>query len=78
MLRLNTSKHLPLLNQSIQNVHKLLQIGDITPVDLYNACLERIYQTKILNAFITVTEDCVLKQAQQSKQRYDNSMVFFC
>ncbi|KAJ6223463.1 hypothetical protein RDWZM_002008 [Blomia tropicalis] len=72
MLKLNISKQLPLLNQSITNINALLKSGEITSVDLVKATIQRIKDTKVLNAFITITEDQAIQQAQQSAQRFKN------
>lgn len=43
--------------------------GKISPTELCKKCLNRIKKTQHLNAFITVTEELSLKQAQQSEIR---------
>lgn len=70
MLKLNISKQLPLLNQSISTIHRLLKSGELNSVDLAKASLQRIKDTKVLNAFITTPEEFTLSQADASKQRF--------
>lgn len=43
--------------------------GRISPIELCRKCLNRIKKTQHLNAYITVTEELSLKQAQQSESR---------
>ena len=76
LLKQNIAKQLPLLNQSISNVHNLLRKGEIVPLDLAQACLQRINDTKVLNAFITLPEELTLQQAKQSNQRFLNGILF--
>uniref|UniRef100_A0AAQ6A6J9 Glutamyl-tRNA(Gln) amidotransferase subunit A, mitochondrial n=1 Tax=Amphiprion ocellaris TaxID=80972 RepID=A0AAQ6A6J9_AMPOC len=46
-----------------------LREGRISPTELCKKCLNRIKKTQHLNAYITVTEESALKQAQQSEVR---------
>uniref|UniRef100_A0A8C2W531 Glutamyl-tRNA(Gln) amidotransferase subunit A, mitochondrial n=1 Tax=Chinchilla lanigera TaxID=34839 RepID=A0A8C2W531_CHILA len=46
--------------------------GQITPTELCRKCLSRIQRTKFLNAYITVSEEVALKQAEESEKRYKN------
>ena len=75
MLKLNIPKQLPLLNQSIINVHRLLQNGEITSVDLAKACLQRINDTRVLNAFVSIDDQLSLQQASHSEQRFKNGLL---
>lgn len=77
MLKLNISKQLPLLNQSISSVNRLLQNGELSSVDLAKACLQRIKDTSVLNAFITLPEDVALQQASASAERFSKGTVRF-
>lgn len=74
MLKLTTKitkeQSLPLLNQSIGSVHRLLLSGQLSPVELLEATLERIRQTAALNAFITVPEEVARRQARHSAERF--------
>ncbi|XP_006840058.1 PREDICTED: glutamyl-tRNA(Gln) amidotransferase subunit A, mitochondrial [Chrysochloris asiatica] len=47
-----------------------LKQGQITPTELCQKCLSLIKKTKFLNAYITVTEEVALKQAEESEKRY--------
>lgn len=76
MLKLNLTKQLPLLNQSISSVHRLLQNGELTAVELVEATLQRIKSTAALNAFITVPEEVARQQALLSAQRFSKGSVF--
>uniref|UniRef100_A0A452RCS2 Glutamyl-tRNA(Gln) amidotransferase subunit A, mitochondrial n=1 Tax=Ursus americanus TaxID=9643 RepID=A0A452RCS2_URSAM len=51
-------------------VSAALKQGQITPTELYQKCLSLIKKTKFLNAYITVSEDVALKQAEDSEKRY--------
>uniref|UniRef100_G1RSQ2 Glutamyl-tRNA(Gln) amidotransferase subunit A, mitochondrial n=1 Tax=Nomascus leucogenys TaxID=61853 RepID=G1RSQ2_NOMLE len=46
--------------------------GQITPTELCQKCLSLIKKTKFLNAYITVSEEVALKQAEESEKRYKN------
>lgn len=43
--------------------------GRISPTELCKKCLERIKKTRHINAYITVTEELALQQAQQAEAR---------
>ncbi|KAL7987866.1 hypothetical protein Chor_006785 [Crotalus horridus] len=47
-----------------------LKKGHISSTELCQKCLSLIKTTKFLNAYITVTEDIAIKQAQASEERY--------
>uniref|UniRef100_A0A8C5KBG0 Glutamyl-tRNA(Gln) amidotransferase subunit A, mitochondrial n=1 Tax=Jaculus jaculus TaxID=51337 RepID=A0A8C5KBG0_JACJA len=47
-----------------------LKHGQITPTELCQKCLSLIKKTKFLNAYITVSEEVALKQAEESEKRY--------
>lgn len=51
-------------------VSAALKQGHITPTELCQKCLSLIKKTRFLNAYITVSEDVALKQAQGSERRY--------
>jgi len=54
-----------LVSGSIADVSRLLQRGDISSVELTHACLSRINDLNpLLNAFITVTGETALEQAE--------------
>lgn len=46
-----------------------LREGRISPTELCRKCLNRIKKTQNLNAYITVTEELALKQAQEAEDR---------
>jgi len=57
-----------MLELSIAGVSSLLRRKEISPVDLTNACLDRIEQLNpSLNAFITVMHDSALPQAREAE-----------
>ncbi|HEU4434603.1 MAG TPA: amidase [Pyrinomonadaceae bacterium] len=57
-----------MLELSIAEVSSLLRRKGISPVDLTNACLDRIEQlSPSLNAFITVMHDSALAQAREAE-----------
>lgn len=59
-----------MLGQTLREVSAALKQGQITPTELCQKCLSLIKKTKFLNAFITVSEDVALKQAEESEKRY--------
>lgn len=61
-----------LLNYSISKIHQQLVSGKITPVELFEVCHQRIQETKILNGFITETDQFGRQQAENSYKRYLN------
>ena len=46
-----------------------LREGKISPIELCRKCLNRIKKTQHLNAYITVTEQQALKQAEEAESR---------
>lgn len=58
---------------SITEVSKLIRQKQVSPVELVTGCLERIEQLNpVLNAFITVTADRALQEAQKAEQEIEN------
>lgn len=51
-------------------VSTALKEGQVSPTELCQRCLSLIKATKCLNAYITVTEDTALRQAEESEKRY--------
>ncbi|XP_049551264.1 glutamyl-tRNA(Gln) amidotransferase subunit A, mitochondrial isoform X3 [Orcinus orca] len=51
-------------------VSAALKQGRVTPTELCQRCLSLIKKTKFLNAYITVSEEVALKQAEESEKRY--------
>ena len=68
------SSMLSVTNRSITEIHHLLKNGQLNVVELFEACLLRINQTKQLNCFITVTEEEARQQAILAEQRFKNGM----
>ncbi|XP_054651385.1 glutamyl-tRNA(Gln) amidotransferase subunit A, mitochondrial [Dunckerocampus dactyliophorus] len=58
-----------MLNLTLREVSVALREGNISPTELCRKCLNRIKQTEHLNAYITVTEEPALKQAQEAETR---------
>ncbi|CDQ68689.1 unnamed protein product [Oncorhynchus mykiss] len=58
-----------MLSLSIREVSLALREGRISPTELCRKCLDRIKKTHYLNAYITVTEELALKQAQEAESR---------
>nr|XP_046269990.1 glutamyl-tRNA(Gln) amidotransferase subunit A, mitochondrial [Scatophagus argus] len=58
-----------MLGLTISEVSLALRQGRISPTELCRKCLNRIRKTQHLNAFITVTEESALKQAQEAETR---------
>ncbi|XP_067099257.1 glutamyl-tRNA(Gln) amidotransferase subunit A, mitochondrial [Osmerus mordax] len=58
-----------MLSLSIKEVSLALREGRISPMELCLKCLNRIKKTQSLNAYITVTEELALKQAQEADDR---------
>lgn len=58
-----------MLSLTIKEVSLALREGRISPTELCKKCLNRIKKTQHLNAYVTVTEESALKQAQQSESR---------
>uniref|UniRef100_A0A2K6SV37 Glutamyl-tRNA(Gln) amidotransferase subunit A, mitochondrial n=1 Tax=Saimiri boliviensis boliviensis TaxID=39432 RepID=A0A2K6SV37_SAIBB len=57
---------------SLRIASAALKQGQITPTELCQKCLSLIKKTKFLNAYITVSEEVALKQAEESEKRYKN------
>lgn len=53
----------------ICQVSSALREGKVSPTELCRKCLNRIKKTLHLNAYITVTEELALKQAEQAEIR---------
>ncbi|XP_059208788.1 glutamyl-tRNA(Gln) amidotransferase subunit A, mitochondrial isoform X2 [Centropristis striata] len=58
-----------MLSLTIREVSLALREGRISPTELCRKCLNRIKKTRHLNAYITVTEELALKQAQEAETR---------
>ncbi|XP_061751649.1 glutamyl-tRNA(Gln) amidotransferase subunit A, mitochondrial isoform X1 [Nerophis ophidion] len=58
-----------MLNLTLREISMALREGNISPTELCRKCLNRLKQTKHLNAYITITEEQALKQAQQAETR---------
>ncbi|XP_051252249.1 glutamyl-tRNA(Gln) amidotransferase subunit A, mitochondrial [Dicentrarchus labrax] len=58
-----------MLSLTIREVSSALREGRISPTELCRKCLNRIKKTQHLNAYITVTEELALKQAQEAETR---------
>ncbi|XP_029801075.1 glutamyl-tRNA(Gln) amidotransferase subunit A, mitochondrial isoform X2 [Suricata suricatta] len=59
-----------MLGRTLREVSAALKQGQITPIELCQKCLSLIKKTKFLNAYITVSEEVALKQAEESEKRY--------
>ncbi|XP_015428215.1 PREDICTED: glutamyl-tRNA(Gln) amidotransferase subunit A, mitochondrial isoform X2 [Myotis davidii] len=59
-----------MLGRTLREVSTALKQGQITPTELCLKCLSLIKKTKFLNAYITVSEEVALKQAEESEKRY--------
>ncbi|KAM5325851.1 glutamyl-tRNA(Gln) amidotransferase subunit A, mitochondrial [Glossophaga mutica] len=59
-----------MLGRTLREVSAALKQGQITPTELCQKCLALIKKTKFLNAYITVSEEVALKQAEESEERY--------
>ncbi|KAM5256522.1 glutamyl-tRNA(Gln) amidotransferase subunit A, mitochondrial [Ctenodactylus gundi] len=59
-----------MLGRTLREVSAALKQGQVTPTELCRKCLSRIQKTKFLNAYITVSEEGALKQAEESEERY--------
>ncbi|XP_024407546.1 glutamyl-tRNA(Gln) amidotransferase subunit A, mitochondrial isoform X2 [Desmodus rotundus] len=59
-----------MLGRTLREVSAALKQGQITPTELCQKCLALIKKTKFLNAYITVSEEVALKQAEESEKRY--------
>ncbi|XP_034530401.1 glutamyl-tRNA(Gln) amidotransferase subunit A, mitochondrial [Notolabrus celidotus] len=58
-----------MLSLTIREVSRALREGKISPTELCRKCLNRIKKTQHLNAYITVTEELALQQAQEAETR---------
>nr|XP_021492097.1 glutamyl-tRNA(Gln) amidotransferase subunit A, mitochondrial isoform X2 [Meriones unguiculatus] len=59
-----------MLGRTLREVSAALKQGQVTPTELCKKCLSLIKKTKCLNAYITVSEEAALKQAEESERRY--------
>ncbi|XP_013207842.1 glutamyl-tRNA(Gln) amidotransferase subunit A, mitochondrial isoform X2 [Microtus ochrogaster] len=59
-----------MLGRTLLEVSAALKQGQVTPTELCKKCLSLITKTKYLNAYITVSEEVALKQAEESERRY--------
>lgn len=59
-----------MLGRTLREVSAALKKGQVTPTELCQKCLSLIKKTKFLNAYITVSEEVALKQAEASEKRY--------
>ncbi|XP_031202585.1 glutamyl-tRNA(Gln) amidotransferase subunit A, mitochondrial isoform X2 [Mastomys coucha] len=59
-----------MLGRTLREVSAALKQGQVTPTELCKKCLSLIQKTKYLNAYITVSEEVALKQAEESERRY--------
>ncbi|XP_065767700.1 glutamyl-tRNA(Gln) amidotransferase subunit A, mitochondrial [Muntiacus reevesi] len=59
-----------MLGRTLREVSAALKQGQVTPTELCQRCLSLIKKTKFLNAYITVSEEVALKQAEESEKRY--------
>ncbi|KAM7403970.1 hypothetical protein PAMA_004404 [Pampus argenteus] len=58
-----------MLSLTLKELSLALREGSISPIELCRKCLNRIKKTQHLNAYITVTEELALKQAQEAETR---------
>ncbi|MCS7206861.1 MAG: amidase family protein, partial [Dehalococcoidia bacterium] len=60
----------PLYALTVHQAHALLRRREVSALEVTRAVLERIRQVEpLLNAYITVTEDLALQQAQEADRR---------
>jgi len=64
------------LDLKLEEIHKLLVDGEITPTDLVMECLDRIEENKDLNAFVTVCKDSALKRAKELEGMDKSSLLY--
>ena len=64
------------LDLKLEEIHKLLVDGKITPTDLVMECLDRIEENKDLNAFVTVCKDSALKRAKELEGMDKSSLLY--
>lgn len=55
--------------RTVREVSQALRQGRISPTELCQRCLSLIKKTKVLNAYITVSEDQAMKQAADAEKR---------
>ncbi|KAM6972914.1 glutamyl-tRNA(Gln) amidotransferase subunit A, mitochondrial [Aplochiton taeniatus] len=60
-----------MLSLSIREISLALREGRISPTELCRKCLNRIKKTHHLNAYITVTEELAIEQAQEAESRFN-------
>ncbi|XP_051781309.1 glutamyl-tRNA(Gln) amidotransferase subunit A, mitochondrial [Erpetoichthys calabaricus] len=58
-----------MLGLTLREVCVALREGHISPKELCHQCLNLIKKTKFINAYITVTEEVALKQAEKAEKR---------
>lgn len=58
-----------MLRRSIKQISLALKEGEISPTELCQKCLNRIKKSHHLNAFVTVTEEQAVRQAQEAETR---------
>ncbi|XP_034163952.2 glutamyl-tRNA(Gln) amidotransferase subunit A, mitochondrial [Pangasianodon hypophthalmus] len=58
-----------MLGLSIKEVSAALREGKLSATELCRKCLQRIKKTRHLNAYITVTEELAMRQAQEADDR---------
>ncbi|XP_033860596.2 glutamyl-tRNA(Gln) amidotransferase subunit A, mitochondrial [Acipenser ruthenus] len=59
-----------MLGLTLREVSLALREGKVSPTELCQRCLHFIRKTKFLNAYVTVTEEIALKQAEQAEKRF--------
>ena len=58
------------MGRILREVSVALKQGQVTPTELCQRCLFLIKTTKFPNAYITVSEEVALKQAEESEKRH--------
>ncbi|KAI1895038.1 hypothetical protein AGOR_G00102150 [Albula goreensis] len=61
-----------MLGLTIREVSQAFREGRISPTELCRKCLNRIKKSRHLNAYITVTEELAMKQAQEAEGRFQS------
>ncbi|XP_055027358.2 glutamyl-tRNA(Gln) amidotransferase subunit A, mitochondrial [Misgurnus anguillicaudatus] len=61
-----------MLSLSIREVSQALKEGRVSATELCKKCINQIQRTKSLNAYITITEEQAIEQAQQADNRLRN------
>ena len=59
-----------MLGRILREVSVALKQGQVMPTELCQRCLFLIKTTKFPNAYITVSEEVALKQAEEAEKRY--------